>query len=275
MNCGSYVSKRLISFALFGHKEMYRAGAVENARLCARLYPGWTCRFYLSTEIDQRTEEEIRAVGGEVVRRERRSDFEGTFWRFEPAGEEGVEAVLFRDCDSRLNAREAAAVAEWLETGAALHVMRDHPEHHWPIMAGMWGMRPEVGWNMHREKLRWLRRKGGFGNGPFLIKEMDQHFLGEVVYRRYRHSAVIHSEYVRFRGENVRPFPTSRERGEFVGMPFDENGIFPARFALPPGGPSLETFPFPCLRRWRVVVAILSYWKRLAKKRAKRMLGRS
>lgn len=248
---------------------MYRSGALENARLCRDVYPGWVCRFYLSTEIDAGTEEKLHEAGAEVVRRERRSDFEGTFWRFEAAGEEGLEAVLFRDCDSRLNAREAAAVAEWLASGAKLHIMRDHPEHHWPIMAGMWGMRPEPGWNMHREKLRWLRRKGGFGNGPFCLKELDQYFLAEVVYRRYGSSSLIHSEYVQFPDEAVRPFPTARTGREFVGMPFDERGVFPEKFALPDGEPELRSFPPQHLSWFKVLWAMGGYNARALKRRVK------
>ena len=39
-----------------------------------------------------------------------------------------VDLMVSRDLDSRLTMREVAAVREWEESGAALHVMRDHPQ---------------------------------------------------------------------------------------------------------------------------------------------------
>ncbi|KAH8087559.1 hypothetical protein JL720_6869 [Aureococcus anophagefferens] len=48
--------------------------------------------------------------------------------RFAVAGEVGVECVVFRDAESRINAREGAAVRDWLATDAAFHVMHDAPD---------------------------------------------------------------------------------------------------------------------------------------------------
>ena len=49
--------------------------------------------------------------------------------------------ALFRDLDSRPSHREMEAVSEWLLSKHVLHVMRDHPGHDMPILAGMWGMK--------------------------------------------------------------------------------------------------------------------------------------
>ena len=76
----------------------------------------------------------------------------GDVWRFLPVLDPGVEAVLSRDLDSRLTAREAAAVTQWLEeTSLPFHVMRDHPMHGTEILGGMWGARLDTG---HRDQLR-------------------------------------------------------------------------------------------------------------------------
>merc|ERR1712018_1118233 len=66
----------------------------------------------------------------------------GMLWRFLPLLDQLVDVVLVRDLDSRLSAREAAAVTDWLnDTQFAVHVMRDHPSHSWPMLGGMWGAR--------------------------------------------------------------------------------------------------------------------------------------
>ena len=50
-----------------------------------------------------------------------------------------VDIAMFRDLDSLLSAREKSAVEDWLQSKHILHVMRDHPGHDAPILAGMWG----------------------------------------------------------------------------------------------------------------------------------------
>ena len=54
-------------------------------------------------------------------------DWTSLFWRFHPAGETDVDVMISRDTDSRLSAREVAAVQEWLSSAADVHIMRDHP----------------------------------------------------------------------------------------------------------------------------------------------------
>jgi hypothetical protein len=73
-------------------------------------------------------------------------------WRFLPVLDPQVDAFLSRDLDSRVSAREADAVSEFLASGASVHVMRDHPAHTAVIMGGMWGARlsGETGGTRHR-----------------------------------------------------------------------------------------------------------------------------
>ena len=52
-----------------------------------------------------------------------------------------VSIFISRDLDSRITAREVAAVTEWLQSGKALHAMRDHPWCIAVLMAGAWGAR--------------------------------------------------------------------------------------------------------------------------------------
>ena len=58
-----------------------------------------------------------------------------------------VDTVLVRDLDSNISPREVAAVQEFLQSPKEFHIMRDHPHHGTPILAGMWGIKlenPEV-----------------------------------------------------------------------------------------------------------------------------------
>jgi hypothetical protein len=131
---------KLITFSLFGDQPLYVEGAVENARLAIEIYPEWTARFYVGNDVPESVIERLKSHGAEVVVCERKHSYDGLLWRFQPLMEREVAIWISRDCDSRLNWREKAAVDEWLVSGKSLHVMRDAHNHTYPIMAGMFGV---------------------------------------------------------------------------------------------------------------------------------------
>lgn len=51
-------------------------------------------------------------------------------------GNPQIDRLMARDMDSEVNSREVSAVHEWLDLNKTFHVMRDHPGHKVPIMAG-------------------------------------------------------------------------------------------------------------------------------------------
>src|SRR5258705_2986561 len=134
-------------------------------------------------------------------------DHRGMFWRFLAATDETVDVAIFRDADSRLGARERAAVDEWLAGDHDVHLMRDHPWHRTAIMGGMWGVRGGALWN-----LRTLIAQ----HQPRSYWQCDQDFLRERVFPLVRERAHVHDEFF-----DRRPFPVARQGTEFVGDAFD------------------------------------------------------
>ncbi|TYK45175.1 hypothetical protein [Actinomadura decatromicini] len=214
---------RLISYALFGTDPLYQRGAVENAKICATLYPGWMLRFYVGDSIPTEVCEEIAAFGNAdlVAMRGQVEDWWSTFWRLRALRDDYLDVIMFRDCDSRPDERERAAVEEWLGTGAEFHIMRDHPEHGMPILAGMWGCT--------RHGARRVRDHVPYEPGPVEHYQADQMWLRDVVYPVAVSRAVIHAspESPRMdddvRGD-LRGWPTRRMPGRFVGQGFNGDG---------------------------------------------------
>lgn len=203
---------KLVSYSLFGRDRLYLNGAIRNAWLVPKIYPGWTTRFYVSQEIPDSVIDELQAHGADVVRKERKGRIDGMFWRFLPAADTTLEAVIVRDVDSRPTTREYGAVCEWLASERILHVMRDHPCHRVVIMGGMWGCRGGAVPDMEARIGQWnLWNKKGH----------DQDFLRDNIYPRLCHSLLVHSELYAYRGEDCRPFPRPRQGGEFVGCVID------------------------------------------------------
>ena len=101
---------------------------------------------------------------------------------------------MSRDLDSRINSREAAAVADWLaDDSAAFHFMRDHPAHSIEILGSGWGVRlghlernmvDETFVQAVQDPMFWMRR-GAYGP--------DQGFLKR--YYRVRHKKALISNF--------------------------------------------------------------------------------
>ena len=158
----------------------------------------------------------------------------GMLWRFIPVLDPTVDLMVSRDLDSRLTAREQAAVEEWLTTGLAFHVMRDHPAHGASILAGLWGARMDLpgqreifqaGMEKMLEDVR-LR-------GPHWYKGLDQSLLRSRIWPLVESQTCVHDSYFcrAYQSNNWRPFPTERETGSFnfVGSvgPMELNKICP------------------------------------------------
>jgi len=223
----------VISFALWGSNPAYLVGAISNAKLAPLYYPGWQCRIYCGQDTPASWRNELQRAGYQVVmRRALRGLWDGLFWRFEPVFDPQVSVCLIRDCDSRLNPREAAAVTEWLATKKRLHTMRDHYQHIVPILGGMWGCRhwPHFGllWN------NWMagERVGQLGQDQDFLKEAvwplvrENDCLAHDRYTSATHVATENGPFVydplKFYGAHLlQPFPKhaplSADLGEHVG----------------------------------------------------------
>jgi hypothetical protein len=214
---------KVISYSLWGTNKKYTIGAIRNAELAAEIYPGWISYFQLDYSVPQDIEDKLASIDN--VRVSRRldhatrgiaiGDYRAMFWRFELACAQGVDVMISRDCDSRLSRREAAAVAEWLDSGEGFHIMRDHPWHGSKMLGGMWGCRgfalPEFNhlMNAWNKEDRW---------------QTDQDFLNAEIYPRVVNNAMIHASFYRLEAF-AQDFPVPRCGTEFVGQVFDENEV--------------------------------------------------
>ena len=149
----------LISFSLFGSNESYYRGALANLRLAPDIYPGWQPVIWLEGS-KAGWKDILENHGAAVMLMPESRGLEGVFWRLLAPYLQGAERILFRDTDSRLNPREAAAVAAWLASDKDFHVMRDHPCHqlNHPILAGMWAAKASALDHINAAIESWPRR---------------------------------------------------------------------------------------------------------------------
>lgn len=210
--------KKVICFSLWGDNPKYTIGAVKNADLSLDIYPEWICRYYVGKSTPSNIIEELkRRSNTEISIMHEEGNWESTFWRFYAASDPSVDIMISRDADSRLDKREKEAVDEWLNSDKDFHIMRDHPEHGVPILAGMWGARNKVVFNLYDLAQDYI--KGDY-------YQVDQNFLREKIYPLIKENNVTHDEFF-----DQKPFPSPREGGldhkgnpeNFVGKPVDQN----------------------------------------------------
>ena len=200
---------KLITFALWGDDPKYCVGAIRNAELTRKIYPGWLPRFYVGQSVPEKIINELRQHTDQVIQMHQPGDWRGMFWRFYPASEDDVDVFISRDCDSRLNEREATAVAEWMKSPRLIHVMRDHPHHSVPILGGMWGAKKYAIPEMRELIDQWDQEDRW---------QTDQDFLRNVIWPRYHHKVMTHDDWNRFNlADESRFFPTERDGDNFVG----------------------------------------------------------
>jgi hypothetical protein len=219
--------KQVISYSLYGDKQMYLAGALKNVALAQKIYPEFMVRFYVSNDVPQWLVDTLGQFNNVEIRKSPENNpWLSSAWRFLAFADPEVDLVLVRDADARLTVRERRAVDDWMDSQLDFHVMKDHPNHNrWPISAGMWG-----GW---ADKLRNMSTLLGVyiqekGEQPTYIA--DQLFLNDKLKDRVLRSCMMHDAY--FDTELSRPsvrkrFPTKLHNpANHVGAALDENDYF-------------------------------------------------
>jgi len=221
---------KIVSFSLWGDSPIYLHGFVENMKLVEKYYPGWDIFLYTTKDCLQKLTPEIEASNVLVIttmKEDPLSVWDASFWRYEAVLDGDIstchppaEAIIFRDADSRISEREQKAVHQWLDSDKQFHIMRDHPYHTVPIMAGMWGLKLPL----TKEALRNKFVKIAKDSSDWHIdkKGADQEFLQYDVYNLIVNDSLIHVNNCNYREDFAVDFPTKRlEDKSFVGEAFE------------------------------------------------------
>lgn len=201
--------QNIVAFSLWGDRATYVDGAIANAGLVRKLYPGWTCRVYLDDSVPSDARDALGAAGAQVVSMPATGTHYGLFWRFLVADDARVQYFICRDANSRINTQEAAAVAAWLGSGCPFHVMRDAPFHTELMLAGLWG---GVG-----SCLQDLRERIDRFYRPAAHRWIDQDFLRAEVWPAIRDQTMIHDSCYDLFGAQPYPMAGRLADGDHVG----------------------------------------------------------
>ena len=211
--------KKLITYSLYGANPKYVNGAVKNAQMLGKVFPGWQARFYTDLgTVPAHIQSALLAAGAEIYPIDMaKYGSQSMFWRFWAAADPTVERFISRDVDSLLMARDAVAVAAWEQSGKAFHVVRDHPSHsRYPMSGGLWGARrgalPQV-----------LELIASFPSDSKYLTDMN--FLNSLVWPIAMHDVLQHDAFSCRDFDGASPFPVAHDAaGHHVGQVFDAKG---------------------------------------------------
>lgn len=197
--------KKLISFSLWGNSKLYCQGAIDNIECAKKYYPDWICRFYVAANcpalpyLEKMDCETIicPVVAKTVDRSQAVKDWHwqldniNMMWRFLAISDLDVERVIFRDTDSRLSAREADAVKEWVDSDMIAHRMHEIKEH-WnaQIMGGMWGIKGGVISHIDSLMSYYIKNYTNIRKEPWIF--VDLWFIMDILWPLIRHDCMGH-----------------------------------------------------------------------------------
>ena len=209
-------NQRIVSFSLYGNNPKFTFGAIENAMYVANYMPGWIALFYVGNDVDKQIVSKLTELGAIIKNQESTWHKNGMFWRFKVFRDFLPEYAIIRDSDSRITARELAAVEEWIASGKSLHIMRDHPYHNVRIPGGMWGGTRKLA-NLipiEPDLAKYSRVRG-----------QDQKFLSEYLYPLLNQDLFVHDSFFVINLRH-RKFPIPRINNEYVGESYEYDASF-------------------------------------------------
>jgi hypothetical protein len=187
-----------------------------------KIYPGWKMRVYCAEDVEALSKnfgvyviDRLKSLDVQIEYMGVSHEHSGMLWRFLPAWEKDVDRVIFRDADSRIGPREAAAVQAWIESGLDAHCMHDHPHHNnLPVFGGMWGVKGGILPNLMPVWTRFM--------SSLKRRVEDMHLLRLYIYPHIENSLLRHSSHpLRW---DSKPFPSHEAWEGFVGQQIDDDG---------------------------------------------------
>ena len=221
--------KQVISYSLYGQQMKFLVGAIKNAQLAQRFFPGFTVRFYVGNSVPSWCRSTLALFPNvEMILVNEPENSISRMWRFRAVLDPSVDVVLSRDADARLSYREVIAHQEFLDSPFGFHIIRDHPTGHgYLISAGMFACKNK---SMHFFEKLWSET-------PLRDTYMqDQEFLSSQIYPQIAGNCLVHDAYY-----NYQPSEPSKKKMIprkkintvcHIGAALDENDVFVYRADL-------------------------------------------
>jgi len=211
---------KVFSFCLYGNRDKYCLGLIENLKLIAEHFPSWVTFVYFAPDVPQHILSRLREFSRVLLKPTNDMGANNMIHRFFAIDEDAVDIMVVRDADSRIHSRDRWSINTWLSSGKMAHIVRDHPYHGAFMMGGVWGVRKGILSQSMRSLFESYRSQHRNAHGE------DQHFLARVIYPLLCRDALYHCCIKIGQHEVLTPIPFAIQNGEFIGQAVEYlNGI--------------------------------------------------
>ena len=205
-------SEYVLSYTLFGKNswELFGKKVEKVARDAGRssFYREWKVRVYHDlypvelqnslTKIYKNLDFcDVRNLSLQFLPDLKTSNINGRMWRFIAMADPTVDIMCSRDLDSDLFKLEEDAVRYWMRTNKTLHSMRDHPDHHIQILAGLWcypSTNSLIKASRNLEVM--LKNAERRSSTSEVTKEDDQNILQKYLWPELKNDVIQHDSYL-------------------------------------------------------------------------------
>jgi hypothetical protein len=210
----------VFSFTLFGGEDKYCKGLLKNIAVIETSFPGWEVWVYCGEDIPEDILLELADHSCVRLLPTHQEGMINKFYRFFAIDTPEVEICIVRDADSRIYERDQACIHDFLQSEKVIHIIRDHPNHHHRMMAGMWGIKKQALFFLQTriqelfESWKLTQPSGDFWS--------DTLFLCEIVYPKIALVSMIHDELHHFEpAEFKAPFSYPLVGTHFIGQVYE------------------------------------------------------
>jgi len=211
---------RAFSFCLYGDRDKYCLGMIENLKIIAEHFPDWFVFIYHAPDVPPHIISRLQEFSRVLLKPTGVLGPINMIHRFFAIDEGAVDTMLVRDADSRIHARDRWSIRAWLDNPKKAHIIRDHPYHAAAIMGGMWGLKKGLLSQSMRSIFESYRNHHKNAHGE------DQYFLARVVYPLIYRDALFHACMRIQPTEFIVPIPFPVQNGEFIGQAVEyQNGL--------------------------------------------------
>lgn len=224
---------KVFSFTLFGNEAKYCKGLLKNITIIEEKFPGWQVWVYCGDNIPEHIVFSLADHPSVKIIPTHQTGMVNKFYRFFAIDDLSVEVCIVRDADSRIYERDESCIREFLDSENLVHIIRDHPNHHHRMMAGMWGIKQDAvqrffnGMKVQELFNVWKQSRT---SDEFWS---DTEFLCQVVYGNVVYHAMIHDETQQFEPPAFHtPFRVPRTEDHFIGQvyEFSAEGVETSKF---------------------------------------------
>lgn len=133
--------KKVISFTLFGSADKYCKGLLKNIEIIKESFPAFEVWVYVGDGVPEKIMNTMRANPNVRIIETGEVGLVNKFHRFFAIDDHEVEVMFVRDADSRIYARDISVMNDFLASDKLFHIVRDHPNHTYKILAGCFGIK--------------------------------------------------------------------------------------------------------------------------------------